>query len=179
MLYCVCERGAEMRGRTPKAWRWGRHKWNTTLNYIEIDPWAQLRRKALWENKQTNKEIVPGPRTPLYFRPFSSQVLCLQFDCVSNFTLFASQKDAEKKSPVISSNHCVPSNVPHSGFGTLDLENLDAEGVLPLIPTYPIKLVCGSRPLFAQHPSLMQRTRMMNQIELDREVLLVYKLLSV
>lgn len=45
----------------------------------------------------------------------------------------------------------------HSGFGTLDLANLDAGSDLPLMPTYPIKLVCESRPLSAQHPSLTQR----------------------
>ena len=45
----------------------------------------------------------------------------------------------------------------HSGFGTLDLANLDAGSDLPLMPTYPIKLVCESRPLSAQHPPLTQR----------------------
>lgn len=62
-----------------------------------------------------------------------------------------------KKSPDISCDHCVPSRVPHSGFGTVDLANLDAGSVLPLMPTYPIKLLCESRPLSAQHPSHIQR----------------------
>lgn len=71
-------------------------------------------------------------------------------------TLFVSPESAEK-SPVTSTDHSVPSSVPHSGFGTLDLVHLYAVGVLPLMPTYPIKLVRESRPLSAQHPSLIQR----------------------
>lgn len=60
-----------------------------------------------------------------------------------------------EKSSYISSDQYVTSSVPHTGFGTLDLANLDAGGVLPLKPTYPLKLVRESRPLSAQHPSLV------------------------
>lgn len=85
------------------------------------------------------------------------------------FTLFVSPKSAEK-SPVISTDHYAPSSVPHSGFGTLDLVNVDAASVLPLMPTYPIKVVCESRPLSAQHPSRIQRDKMTKLIERDREM---------
>lgn len=92
----------------------------------------------------------------------------------SKFTLFVSPKSAEK-SPVISRDYCVPSSVPHSGFGTLDLANLDAGRVLPLMPTYPIKLVCESRPLSAQHHHVYRGTWMTKQIEPDREMDIIMK----
>lgn len=74
----------------------------------------------------------------------------------SKFTLFASPK-SPVKCPVISTDNYVPSSVPHSGFGTLGLANLDAASVLTLMRTYPIKVVRESRPLSAQHPSLIRR----------------------
>lgn len=68
-------------------------------------------------------------------------------------TLFVSSKKCRK----FPTDYYVPSSVPHAGFGTLDLANLDAGSVLPLMPTYPLKLVGESRPLSAQHPSLIHR----------------------
>lgn len=63
------------------------------------------------------------------------------------FTLFVFPKRPEK-SPVISTDHPV--------CHTVDPANLVAGSFLQLMPTYPIKLVCESRPLSDQHPSLKQ-----------------------
>lgn len=73
----------------------------------------------------------------------------------AKFTWIFSTKNP-KKSAVVPTDHCAPSSVPLSGFGTLDLANLDAGSDLLLMPAYPIKLAWRSRPLSAQHPILIQ-----------------------